>query len=223
MIISKMKPVDEILSYVAGEDKIFLIGCGICATYCASGGKRELKFIKGVLEEAGKEVTGMLVIEGVCVVKRTKQHIEYFPQIYESDSVIVFACGTGISVVADLVPVKVHPGTDTLFSGAIVEPGVFEEKCSMCGKCELEWSQGVCPHTMCPKGIFNGPCGGVHDGKCEVNTNRECAWVTMYKRAVKTGNLDELERPREFKDWRDTIKPRKVVVRSGRVVSDRIH
>jgi len=218
VIISRMKPVSELLDYVAGEEKIFLIGCGICATYCASGGKRELMFVKKVLEDAGKTVTGMLVVEGVCVVGRTKKHLEYYPEAYNSDSIMVFSCGTGISVVADLVPVKVHPGTDTLFSGAIVAPGVFEEKCSMCGKCELEWSQGVCPHTICPKGIFNGPCGGVHDGKCEVNSERDCAWAVMYERAKRNGCLDELERPREFKDWRDNIKPRRIVVRSGKIV-----
>ena len=41
----------------------------------------------------------------------------------------------------------------------------------------------------CPKGMLNGPCGGVHDGECEVGG--ECAWVRAFNALKKAGKLDQ--------------------------------
>ncbi len=38
----------------------------------------------------------------------------------------------------------------------------------MCGECVLDRTAGICPVTTCPKGLLNGPCGGMWDGMCEV-------------------------------------------------------
>ena len=38
----------------------------------------------------------------------------------------------------------------------------------MCGDCVLDKTAGICPVTTCPKGLLNGPCGGMWDGMCEV-------------------------------------------------------
>jgi len=44
------------------------------------------------------------------------------------------------------------------------------------------------------KGLLNGPCGGTNtDGKCELDPARDCAWVMIYKRMEKLGQLSELE------------------------------
>jgi len=38
--------IKDILKYLEGENKIFLIGCGECSTACKTGGEEEVKKIK---------------------------------------------------------------------------------------------------------------------------------------------------------------------------------
>jgi hypothetical protein len=52
---------------------------------------------------------------------------------------------------------------------------------------------GLCPVTLCPKGILNGPCGGMQDGRCEVDLERDCVWLGIYRRMEASGRLGELE------------------------------
>jgi Na+-translocating ferredoxin:NAD+ oxidoreductase subunit C len=60
-----------------------------------------------------------------------------------------------------------------------------EEKCAACGQCYLNMTGGICPITNCAKGLLNGPCGGATNGKCEVNSNVDCAWVRIRERLGK--------------------------------------
>jgi len=49
--------------------------------------------------------------------------------------------------------------------------------CRMCGQCVLSSTGMSCPMN-CPKGLRNGPCGGVRpDGNCEVKPEMRCVWV----------------------------------------------
>lgn len=54
--------------------------------------------------------------------------------------------------------------------------------CRMCGNCLLQETAFIC-HMACPKGIRNGPCGGVTDGRCYVDPTRRCAWHLIYERS----------------------------------------
>ena len=55
--------------------------------------------------------------------------------------------------------------------------------CRMCGQCVLHSTGLTCPMT-CPKGLRNGPCGGVGpDGHCEVKPKMRCRWVVAYERS----------------------------------------
>jgi hypothetical protein len=52
--------------------------------------------------------------------------------------------------------------------------------CRMCGQCALSSTGMSCPMN-CPKGIRNGPCGGVRaDGNCEVYAEMRCVWVAAF-------------------------------------------
>jgi hypothetical protein len=58
---------------------------------------------------------------------------------------------------------------------------------------------GVCPVTRCAKGIMNGPCGGVSDGRCELG-DRDCAWVLIHDKLEAQGRherLRNLDRPKD--------------------------
>ena len=53
--------------------------------------------------------------------------------------------------------------------------------CQMCGNCILSSTGMSCPMN-CPKGIRNGPCGGVReDGGCEVIHDMPCVWVLAFE------------------------------------------
>ena len=53
--------------------------------------------------------------------------------------------------------------------------------CRMCGQCILSSTGMSCPMN-CPKGMRNGPCGGVRgDGHCEVYPEMPCVWVKAWE------------------------------------------
>ena len=66
---------------------------------------------------------------------------------------------------------------------AALEAGVkgFLFDCRMCGDCVLSKTGMSCPMN-CPKGLRNGPCGGVRaDGNCEVYSDMRCVWALAYE------------------------------------------
>jgi methylenetetrahydrofolate reductase (NADPH) len=73
--------------------------------------------------------------------------------------------------------------------------------CRMCGNCLLQETAFICP-MECPKGMRNGPCGGITPEKnCYVDETRKCIWYTIYKRAVKTGREETLLEVLPPLDW----------------------
>ena len=61
--------------------------------------------------------------------------------------------------------------------------------CQMCGQCALSETGMSCPMN-CPKGMRNGPCGGVRaDGNCEVVPTMRCVWVEAWEgsRRMRSG------------------------------------
>ena len=57
--------------------------------------------------------------------------------------------------------------------------------CRMCGDCVLASTGMSCPMN-CPKGLRNGPCGGVReDGNCEVYALMPCVWVKAYEGSLR--------------------------------------
>ena len=215
MIITKQKEIKEILKYLDGENKIFLIGCGECSTTCKTGGEEDIKKIKTLLEKEGKVVTGYCVPEAPCIAAKVKMELAKNRKTIEaSDAILVLACGLGIQSVAENLRVdkKVHVGCDTLFMGAIDASGTFLERCSACGDCILDLTGLICPVTRCPKGLLNGPCGGQDKGKCEVDKNKDCAWILIYNELKKQGKLNLFKEKRPPKDHSKSSKPRQLTV-----------
>ena len=213
MIITKQKEIKEILKFLEGEKKIFLIGCGECSTTCKTGGEEDIKKVKEVLEKEGKVVTGYCVPEAPCIAAKVKMELAKNRKIIEaSDAILVLACGLGIQSVAENLRVdkKVHVGCDTLFMGAIDASGTFMERCSACGDCILDLTGLICPVTRCAKGLLNGPCGGQDKGKCEVDKDRDCAWILIYNQLKKQGDLKLLKEKRPPKDHSKSSKPRQL-------------
>ena len=73
--------------------------------------------------------------------------------------------------------------------------------CRMCGNCLLQETAFICP-MECPKGMRNGPCGGITPEKnCYVDESRKCVWYAIYKRALKIGKEETLLEILPPLDW----------------------
>ncbi len=73
--------------------------------------------------------------------------------------------------------------------------------CRMCGNCLLQETALICP-MECPKGLRNGPCGGVTPEKrCYIDETRKCVWYCIYERALKKGREKTLLEILPPLDW----------------------
>ncbi|GAB4280328.1 MAG: methylenetetrahydrofolate reductase C-terminal domain-containing protein [Coriobacteriia bacterium] len=191
MIITQPREWERIIRDLesVGAKKVFVIGCGQCATVAKTGGEEEVAQTAARLREEGYEVTGTAVGEVACHLGsarlETRRHRTEFG---DADAVVVLSCGAGAQTVAEAAPSKpVFPGLESKFLGNVIRHGVFEERCQMCGECVLDETGGICPVTTCPKGLLNGPCGGMWEGMCEVLEDRECTWVRIHRRLEEQG------------------------------------
>jgi len=216
------KPIKEILGYLEGKKKIVLYGCGGCATVFHTGGEPEIDEMKNILTGNGKEVLAAIAPpfgEFACYAPWSiKRLSNYKQEINDCDAVLILSCGDGLQVIRDILEnefglVKpIYPATNPVghMGGG---PILFREKCIQCGECELGRLAGICPMTQCPKGLLNGPCGGVRKGgKCEVNPENDCAWVLIYKRMKALGELDKMKEILPPKDWSKMQRPRELEV-----------
>lgn len=209
MIITKKRDFKELMENIKNYNSFFLLGCSECASLCGTGGEPELKEMKETLEKEGKKVTGTFVAKTGCQVLGTKVELKPFKDaISDAECIIVMSCGAGTQTAVELYEDKpVYPANDTLFLGNMTRLQMFDERCSLCGKCILDKTGGICPITACPKGLLNGPCGGTNEGKCEVSPDIECAWVRIYNRMNRLNQLEEMRKINEPKDWSAHRKP----------------
>jgi hypothetical protein len=221
MIITEQKDFSEIVRSLEGHHRVFLVGCGICATTWGTGGERETAEMEGKLAESGFESSGWFVTdESACDARTTRLLLRRHREaIAASDALLVLSCGAGVQTVAQLTDRPVLPALNTLFLARIQNLSVSDERCRLCGACILAETAAICPITLCPKGLANGPCGGYEDGKCEVDRERDCAWVAIYERMETLGTLDRFSEIREPKDWRDDSHPGLVNKRASRAAA----
>lgn len=223
MIITKKKDISEILESLKGIKTVYLFGCNSCAEQCSTGGEKEIGEMTAILAQNGIKVVGSSIPAETCYRQLVLKDYRNKPELGEAQAVLVLACGAGVRTVADVAEETqpVLPALDSLFLATVERVGRFFEGCSLCGECILHTTGGICPHTECPKGLLNGPCGGVVDGMCEVNVECECAWVRIYRRLEKQGRLDALRKVAAPKDHSVGIRPRKVLLRDPARSADR--
>ncbi|MBW2219568.1 MAG: methylenetetrahydrofolate reductase C-terminal domain-containing protein [Deltaproteobacteria bacterium] len=224
MIATTQKPFDEIIGALEGYEKIAVIGCNGCAKVCMTGGDEQVDELAGRLRDQGKEVVLEATPDRTCYVDNTHATLDpNLEQLKQADAVIVMGCGGAVQITRKvtedyglIVPVKTALDSvghmDTLVSGELAL-----EQCQECGECILNETGGICPVTKCPKGLLNGPCGGSENGKCEVNPERDCAWVMIYNRMSALGELDKLKRFMAPKDYGKMAKPRTLNIKERKV------
>jgi ferredoxin len=205
--ITRSKPLAGIVDALDGLERVFIAGCGTCATMCKTGGVNEVAAMSESLVEAGKVITGTLVIPTACDVL-THECMDQNQQAFDdAQAVLVMSCAFGVQTIAAYIERPVHPALDTLFFALETSPGHFSEVCLQCGECVLAETGGICPVTSCHKGLLNGPCGGTNDGKCEIGNDIDCAWTLVYERLKAIGRLDLMSKFSEPKNWQAMPKP----------------
>ena len=209
MIIAERKPFAEIKAMLAPYKKILIVGCGTCVAVCLAGGEKEvgllasqLKLALG-LEDKHLEI-GEITVERQCDLEFLRPLCD-FTADYEA--IVSMACGAGVQFLKQLCTLNpVFPAVNTTFIGVNNEVGYYTEACRACRNCYLGITGGICPVTMCPKGLLNGPCGGSQAGKCEVSATLKCdvpcVWALIYDRLEQLGELDRLSAYCGPKDWR---------------------
>jgi len=221
--ITQQKPLEEIMQNLEKCKKVYLIGCGTCATMCQTGGKSEVLDMKDKLEAAGKKVTGWMVIPTACDELTRDALKENAKDVEAAEAILVMTCAFGVQTVAVYTDKPVYPALDTLFLGMEESPGYFVEACTQCGGCVLGRTACICPLVRCAKNLLNGPCGGSVEGKCEVSPDTLCAWQMIYDRLAAMDRLDELEEIEPVKDWSTSLSggSRQTTIEAGETTQGR--
>jgi len=214
--ITEQKPWEEVMQTLDSCRRVYLIGCGTCATMCHTGGKSDILEMKDKLEEAGKKVSGWMVIPSACDELTRDALIENVKDVEVADGILVLACAFGVQTVTLYANKPVYPALNTLFIGKEETPGYFVEVCAQCGSCVLGQTAGICPLVKCAKSLLNGPCGGSVGGKCEIDPDIPCAWQMIYDRLAALGQLDKLEEILPVRDWSTSHSggPRKITIQT---------
>jgi ferredoxin len=216
MIVAEKKPIEEIITEISGYSKILILGCNECVTVCEAGGKKEVGVLASALRmhfvNEGKEVK---IDEKTLERQCDHEYLDEIRDIVDQyDAIVSLACGVGVQFAAEKYQsTPLLPGVNTCFLGVTEERGLWTERCQACGKCMLASTGGICPVSRCAKRILNGPCGGSTKGKCEINSELECAWQLIIDRLKALGKLDDYEEITPIKDWSTDRAggPRKVV------------
>ncbi len=213
MIIASRKPFAEIKKSIEPYENILVVGCGTCVAVCLAGGKKEVGLLASQLRMSfALDKKKVRISEETLERQCDHEFLETIREpVKEFDCLLSLACGAGIQFLAETFPEKkVFPGVNTSFIGVAEASGLWTERCLACGDCVLAVTGGICPRTLCTKGLHNGPCGGMRDGKCEVDPERSCAWVSIYERLAAEGRLDQIESMLAPADFRLRTKPGKV-------------
>lgn len=195
--ITQSKSDEEIDALLSGLTRIFIIGCGTCPTLTHTGGETEVRAMREKLSEKGKLITGSVVLAVACDNLSPEALREYKREIDQAAALLIMSCAFGVQAIAAQNKKMVIPALDTLFIGKETGIGEFQEICTQCGTCILGETGGICPVTTCHKGLVNGPCGGTNNGKCEIDSAKDCAWTLIYNRLRELGRLDSMRKLQE--------------------------
>lgn len=198
MIVAQRKPFPEIQKMVSDFSRILVAGCGTCVAVCLAGGEKEAGILASQLMLAADLEKKDFVATAATVERQCdREFLQLFREkVSEADAVISLACGAGIQFLSEMYPdVPVFPGVNTSFIGVAEQAGEWTERCRSCNQCYLGITGGICPVTMCSKGLLNGPCSGTVHGKCEVDTERDCAWTMIYERLDRQSRTDIQQDP----------------------------
>ncbi len=208
MIIVERKSIDDITESIKGFEKVLVVGCNGCVGIHQQGGEKQAEELAMLLKMKDKKLDARVTtVLRQCDKSIVKDSLT--GPAKDADAILSMACGAGVQVVAETFDIPALPAHNTSFIGVQErESDIFYERCIACGNCILHKTGGICPVTRCPKSHMNGPCGGVYNGKCETDKERDCAWVLIYNRLKDLGELERFKTISEPKDFSKSTYPR---------------
>ena len=197
----RLKNNDELASVLADKDNLFIIACNKCFKEFETIDEPECAEFEKFAAEQGKTVTGTARVDFLCNKIQTEKKLQdMIPE--GTENVFVISCGLGIQTVAELAGKPVYAASNSLNYRGYHGMALTQKKCDACAQCYLNITGGVCPIVDCSKSLVNGQCGGAKNGKCEVDSSKDCAWEKIYQRLEKQGRLDEfLHQPVQLRDY----------------------
>ena len=200
----KLKKTDELESLLADKDNLFVIACNKCFKEFETVDEPDCGEFEKLAAGLGKTITGSAKVDFLCNKHHTEQKLpDMIPE--GTENVIVISCGLGIQTVADLAGKPVYAASNSLNYTGHHGMALTKKSCDACAQCYLNVTGGICPIVDCSKSLVNGQCGGAKDGKCEVDSNKDCAWEKIYRRLEKQGRLEEfLNQPIQIRDYSKT-------------------
>jgi len=206
--ITRQKSFEEIERGLSSWARVFIVGCGTCTTATMTGGLEQVLEMKEQLEKMEKWVSGWTVIPVACDEMTAASVEEHGRAIRDAGCVLAMTCALGVHRLNQYLDRPVIPALDTVFIGVEEAPGYFREVCGQCGHCVLGETAGVCPVVTCHKGLLNGPCGGTNRGKCEVDSEKDCAWTLIYERLKAQGRLPSMRAYQPPMNHQRVLRPR---------------
>lgn len=212
MLMSKLKPVEEIISNVKDRKSILILACNGCEESFGNAEPTRLKSLSEELQVGGVSVVGTLTVDFLCEPLLVRHWLKNAACKGAFDGTLVVSCGIGVQVVSDVNNAPVYPACNTISLGGRFGQAWGKETCKECGECILLYTGGICPLTACSKGLLNGPCGGSQDGRCEVYPEtRECGWLKIYERLKDLGRTESLIADPVLKDHSKKEPPEELV------------
>ncbi len=214
--------MEEVSGALGAFHRIAVVGCDGCAKACATGGAAQVAEMADELRRLGKEVVFAVTPERTCYLNKSREVLApYKADMNKTHAVLVLGCGGAVQIIRQLteeygLAIPVKSGLDSVgHMDTLIFGELAIEQCSECGQCVLNQTGGICPVTKCAKSLLNGPCGGAENGKCEVDRERDCAWIAIYNRLKALGELDSLRTFIPAKDQSKANKPRTLYIKKG--------
>ena len=200
-----LKEHDELASVLADKDHLFVIACNKCFKEFETIDEPDCEAFTKIAAECGKTVTGSVRVDFLCNKTQTaKKLVDAIPE--GTENVFVISCGLGVQTVAELAELPVYTATNSLNYTGHHGMALTKKSCDACAQCYLNVTGGICPIVDCSKSLVNGQCGGAKNGKCEVDSTKDCAWEKIYQRLAKQGRLEEfLHQPVQLRDYSRNI------------------
>jgi electron transport complex protein RnfC len=197
----RLKGNEELESLLADKDHLFIVACNKCFKEFESVDEPDCGELEKIVTGQGKTITGTAKVDFLCNKIQTEKKLQdMIPE--DTEHVLVVSCGLGIQTVADLAGKPVYAASNSLNYRGHHGMALTKKSCDACAQCYLNITGGVCPIVDCSKSLVNGQCGGAKNGKCEVDSSKDCAWEKIYRRLEKQGRLEEfLNQPVQIRDY----------------------
>ena len=197
----RLKPEQELVSAMAGLDRLFVISCNKCFKEFEEITEPECEAVAELATGLGKTVTGIARLDFLCNKTQSAKALQsLIPG--NTQGLVVISCGLGVQTVADLTDLPVIAACDSINYTGHHGMALTKKACDACAQCYLNITGGICPIVDCSKSLLNGQCGGAKNGKCEVSPDKDCAWEKIQQRLAAQGRLEELtSAPVQFRDY----------------------